>query len=842
MDFLTNVNLHGNELQEFVVQRLSSAPSTPGTAQLYFDTTEGRLKVYTGTSWIPAGGLTGDDITSTLNSGSTLISSDNLPPEVVDAAEKRHVQNTDTGTSSATFQIAASGVKLKNLSGNLGVRNAADTGYADITVAGITGIGSSAFGDNAASDTHAFKGITSVQGSKTIDMGSADAAVFKVLDSASTPLFEVMENGDAKIAGVVTVSGTGTSTFAGDVSISGALYVAESTTATADMAGDNLTLTGNLNVHGNTVLGDDATVDTTTIKGVTSIYSGTTKALGNASTNVFEVLDSGSTPLFEVRETGDTVIGGVLTVNGTGDSSFAGNVNIGGSLTVEDTATVNAALTGDNLNLTGNLNVQGNTTLGNDSAVDTVDINGVTTISSRTTLALGGSTTPVFSVVDSQAAPLFEVMENGDAKIAGVVTVSGDGTSSFAGGVDFGGDVSISGSLDVAGDATVNAALAGDSLDLTGNLNVHGNTVLGDNAAEDSLTVKAYTEILGKTTLASGDPAANVFAVKDSEGSPLFEVRENGDANIAGTITISGDGTSTFAGDVNFDSDVNIAGNLTVEQSATANAALSGSDLTLTGNLVVQGNTTLGDASTDLISFIGKMGTDLAANGHKITGLATPTASGDATPKGYVDTEINTAVTTSTGTTSSSFQLDSDSSGARIKNAFGEMQIRNAADSDYADLRVMNLYVEGSQTSIVSNEVSIGDNEIMLNSDITESIQNSSGGVAIKRLQGDNTTRGDAAMRFDESSDRWTATYGDVNSVVTRAVALKYAEIIGDGVATEFVIMHDIGTRDVTVSVREAAAPYAQVFTDVEMTSENAVTVRFGNAPASSEYSVTVTG
>ena len=50
-----------------------------------------------------------------------------------------HNQNTDTGTTSATFQLnsGASGVKLKDNSGVAEVKNAADNAYADLKVADL---------------------------------------------------------------------------------------------------------------------------------------------------------------------------------------------------------------------------------------------------------------------------------------------------------------------------------------------------------------------------------------------------------------------------------------------------------------------------------------------------------------------------------------------------------------------------------------------------------------------------------------------------------------------------------------------------------------------------------
>ena len=55
---------------------------------------------------------------------------------------------------------------------------------------------------------------------------------------------------------------------------------------------------------------------------------------------------------------------------------------------------------------------------------------------------------------------------------------------------------------------------------------------------------------------------------------------------------------------------------------------------------------------------------------------------------------------TDTGTTSSSFQIDSGNTGPKFKNSSGEVQLRNSGDTSYADIRVKNLYVEGTTTTI----------------------------------------------------------------------------------------------------------------------------------------------
>ena len=78
--FLTPINLNKNELQNFAIQNLSTAPSSPVTGQMYYDTTVNQLKVYEGTGWAPVGGTAyaaGAPSTTPLSTGSIYLDTTN---------------------------------------------------------------------------------------------------------------------------------------------------------------------------------------------------------------------------------------------------------------------------------------------------------------------------------------------------------------------------------------------------------------------------------------------------------------------------------------------------------------------------------------------------------------------------------------------------------------------------------------------------------------------------------------------------------------------------------------------------------------------------------------------
>jgi hypothetical protein len=79
-------------------------------------------------------------------------------------------------------------------------------------------------------------------------------------------------------------------------------------------------------------------------------------------------------------------------------------------------------------------------------------------------------------------------------------------------------------------------------------------------------------------------------------------------------------------------------------------------------------------------------------------------------------------------------------------------------------------------------------------------------------------------------------------AIDTAIVVRKYAESIGDGAATTYTVTHNLGTKDVQVTVYDNSSPYAEVVVDVQHTSTTAIAVLFSVAPTSNQYRVVVQG
>jgi hypothetical protein len=79
------------------------------------------------------------------------------------------------------------------------------------------------------------------------------------------------------------------------------------------------------------------------------------------------------------------------------------------------------------------------------------------------------------------------------------------------------------------------------------------------------------------------------------------------------------------------------------------------------------------------------------------------------------------------------------------------------------------------------------------------------------------------------------------NNSAFQQLSRKYSTALA-GTNTSFTVTHNFGTRDVTVQVRKSGSTYDLVYTDVQMTTTDTVTVIFASSVTGSDYTVTVIG
>ena len=179
---------------------------------------------------------------------------------------------------------------------------------------------------------------------------------------------------------------------------------------------------------------------------------------------------------------------------------------------------------------------------------------------------------------------------------------------------------------------------------------------------------------------------------------------------------------------------------------------------------------------------------------------------------------------TDTGTTATSFQIDSANSGPRVKNVGGVWQIRNAADSAFANFECANMTVHGDLTVKDGNQVELGDQIILLNKGETGT-PTADAGIEIRR-----GTSANARVIWNESTDRWqVGIVGDMEDVATegdldgKASAVRGTFVAGDLSSGVLTITHNLGVRPVKVSIFDAA--YREVIPDdAGSTTVNAAT------------------
>lgn len=234
---------------------------------------------------------------------------------------------------------------------------------------------------------------------------------------------------------------------------------------------------------------------------------------------------------------------------------------------------------------------------------------------------------------------------------------------------------------------------------------------------------------------------------------------------------------------------------------------------------------------------------------NEITINGTPTASSDAATKGYVDNLLTSAVhfkgtcdasainvDTATGTsTHTAGDLYKVTTGGSTAFGFllniGDFVIYNGSiwskiDSTDPAITGTTNRIAVTPTSDTSYQIDIDSNYVGQSSITTVGTITS------------GTWNGSTVDVLHGGTGSTTASGARSNLGATT----KYATDVGDGINTVYTITHLLGTRDVTVLLRENSGSYNQVYTDVSIATTNTVVLTFAAIPSSSQYRVIIVG
>jgi hypothetical protein len=414
---------------------------------------------------------------------------------------------------------------------------------------------------------------------------------------------------------------------------------------------------------------------------------------------------------------------------------------------------------------------------------------------------------------------------------------------------------------DTVGDSVAGLVKEGEGIDVTYDDNAGTLTIAAEDATSSNKGIASFNST--DFTVTSGAVTLNAERVED----------------IVSNLVIGGTGIDATYNDG--------AGSLTIDIDSTVTTNSGSQTLT---------NKTLSTGTT--------LSADLNANNQKITNLATPTSSGDAANKAYVDAvseglhvhaaarvyvatniDLSTALEAgdvidnitlvagdrvlvngqSTQSQNGIYVVQASGAAVRATDFDTPTEVKSgdfifvSAGTNYANTGwvqtlspatigsdpISFTQFSGAGTYLAGDGLSLNGSTFSVDVTPTSgnaSLTNTGGAVEVKVNTNDGLEVTASGLGINNGTGLTFSGGALVFDTANGYGTRKLAFGVGDGTATSYTVNHAMATRDVTVHVYENASPYAQVEADVEHTDSNNLTIKFATAPTSNQYRVVVVG
>lgn len=247
----------------------------------------------------------------------------------------------------------------------------------------------------------------------------------------------------------------------------------------------------------------------------------------------------------------------------------------------------------------------------------------------------------------------------------------------------------------------------------------------------------------------------------------------------------------------------------------------------------------------------------------KVINVPSPTSSGDATPKSYVDSLVEGLAWKDSCRVATQANLNLSSPGATIDGITMASQDRVLVRSQTTTSE-NGIYVWNGAASVMTR--SLDANTFPELEQAVTTVEEGTSASTSYRQDQVNGTLGSSTVNwvtFGTAAPSATtttagivrlATQAEVNTGTDATIAVtpstlaswsgrvkKYATSIGDGSATSYTVTHNLASLDVNVTVFNNSTG-DEVITDVTHATTNTLTIVFASAPASNAYRVVVIG